>query len=308
MLLPNGRYDDLETGHLMLDDNNQFITNLVQHPVAIVPNDGKDTVVALPVMLTKKERKKLRRQRRLEAQREKQDKIRMGLLPPEEPKLKLSNLMRVLGNDAIQDPTKMEAKVKEQMKKRQDAHSKHNEEKKLTEEERREKKRRKYMEDVSGGTLVAVFRYLNLTLKMLSNVDRVKDMSNPQHKYKVNINAQQFNMTGCSMLYHNMNVVIVEGGSKGMRAYKRLMLKRIDWSGKKKKGDDSDDDESEEENTDQLSNEFCSLVWEGKVKTPSFKKFFAKMFPTDAQARDFLEGMSIAHYWDAAKNHVNDAF
>ena len=38
--------------------------------------------------------------------------------------MKLSNLMRVLGNDAIQDPTKMEAHVRKQMQERQKKHEK----------------------------------------------------------------------------------------------------------------------------------------------------------------------------------------
>jgi len=42
--------------------------------------------VQLAVMLTKAERKKLRRQNRTEAQRELQEKIRLGLIPPPEPK------------------------------------------------------------------------------------------------------------------------------------------------------------------------------------------------------------------------------
>lgn len=43
----------------------------------------------------------------------------MGLEPPPEPKLKLSNMMRALGQQAVQDPTKIEAHVREQMLKRQ---------------------------------------------------------------------------------------------------------------------------------------------------------------------------------------------
>lgn len=39
-----------------------------------------------PLYLTKKERKKLRRQNRREAWKEKQEKIRLGLEPPPEPK------------------------------------------------------------------------------------------------------------------------------------------------------------------------------------------------------------------------------
>ncbi len=46
----------------------------------------RDGAVELAVMLTRKERKKLRRQTRTEAQREIQEKIRLGLMPPPEPK------------------------------------------------------------------------------------------------------------------------------------------------------------------------------------------------------------------------------
>jgi len=42
--------------------------------------------VKITVLLTKAERKKLRRQGRTEAQKELQEKIRLGLIPPPEPK------------------------------------------------------------------------------------------------------------------------------------------------------------------------------------------------------------------------------
>ena len=40
----------------------------------------------VPIMLTKKERKKIRTQRRRETEKEKQEKIRLGLMPPPPPK------------------------------------------------------------------------------------------------------------------------------------------------------------------------------------------------------------------------------
>ena len=71
----------------------------------------------------------------------------------------MSNLMRVLGNEAIQDPTKVEAHVRAQMAKRNETHEKMNEERKLTPEQRKEKNIRKIKEDTSGGVDVAVYRY-----------------------------------------------------------------------------------------------------------------------------------------------------
>lgn len=43
--------------------------------------------VSVPMFLTKKEQKKMRRQNRREAWKEKQDKIRLGLVLPDEPKV-----------------------------------------------------------------------------------------------------------------------------------------------------------------------------------------------------------------------------
>ncbi len=54
----------------------------------------------------------------MEREKEKQELIRQGLLDPPKPKVKLSNLMRVLGTDAVMDPTAMEQQVRNQMAER----------------------------------------------------------------------------------------------------------------------------------------------------------------------------------------------
>ena len=77
-------------------------------------------------------------------------------------------------------------------------HEKANAERKLTPEERKAKKLRKQKEDLSCGVHVTVYR--------------VRDMSNPAEKFKVDMNAQQFHLTGCTLLYQDVNIVIVEGG------------------------------------------------------------------------------------------------
>lgn len=108
--------------------------------------------------LTKKEQKKLRRQNRREALKEKAEKIRLGLEKPPEAKLKISNLMRVLGTDAIQDPTKMEVVVRKQMAERAQKHVEENKSRKLTREEKSAKAIRKVAEDTSLAVHVAVYK------------------------------------------------------------------------------------------------------------------------------------------------------
>ena len=56
----------------------------------------KAKVKPMAMPLTKRERKKLRRQERAAREKDKQGQIAMGIIAPPQPKLKLSNLMRVL--------------------------------------------------------------------------------------------------------------------------------------------------------------------------------------------------------------------
>lgn len=127
---------------------------------------------------------------------------------------------------------------------------------------------------------------------------RIKHLSHPSHRYKININAQQYNLTGVCILYTHMNLVVVEGGPKGIKAYKKLMLRRIKWSDSSDNEDkDTDDRESGLKNSVE-----CALVWEGVVTCNSFKYFKTKSFPTDLSCRQFLEELNVAHYWDTAKN------
>lgn len=57
-----------------------FFFFLLTYPV------NTEKPVTLGVYLTKKEQKKLRRQTRREGQKEVQEKVRLGLMPPPEPK------------------------------------------------------------------------------------------------------------------------------------------------------------------------------------------------------------------------------
>ena len=62
------------------------ISNLIEHPVQMKPPTQSDKKLVPAVMLTAKEKRKMRRQNRSEAMKEEQEKIRLGLLPPPEPK------------------------------------------------------------------------------------------------------------------------------------------------------------------------------------------------------------------------------
>ncbi|KAI8989302.1 pre-mRNA processing factor 3-domain-containing protein [Pilobolus umbonatus] len=155
----NKTYDDLDNMTINPSSYETLVTMYVHHPVAIKPPSETNAVaVVRSLMLTKKERKKMRRQARAEAQKDKRDKIRLGLIEPDAPKVKISNLMKVLGDEAIQDPTKIEAKVRKEMELRQRMHEKANEQRKLSPEERRTKILNKLKEDQKLSNEVAVFK------------------------------------------------------------------------------------------------------------------------------------------------------
>ena len=100
----------------------------------------------------------MRKQRRQAELQDKNDRIRMGLQPPDPPKVRLANLMKVLTSDAVQDPTRVEAKVRREVAMRRHNHEKMNAERKLTDEQRREKIEDKKHEEEKRGLVGAVFK------------------------------------------------------------------------------------------------------------------------------------------------------
>ena len=159
-LLPNKTYDDLEEGISSLNVRNADspINIYIQHPIKIPAPGEKDKVELKPLMLTKKEQKKMRKQRRQQELQDHRDRVKMGLIPPDPPKVRLANLMKVLTNDAIQDPTRVEARVRREVAMRRHNHEKMNGERKLTDEQRREKKETKKVDEEKKGLVGAIFR------------------------------------------------------------------------------------------------------------------------------------------------------
>ena len=114
--------------------------------------------------------------KRLDKEKDKQEKIKLGLIPVPPPKVKLSNYIKIMGKEAIADPSRVELKVRKIVERRLEEHLRRNEEGKLGREEREAKMRRRHEKDlVEGGGRVAVFK--------------VEKMTEPHLKFKVNMNA-----------------------------------------------------------------------------------------------------------------------
>ncbi|EAU81408.2 small nuclear ribonucleoprotein hPrp3 [Coprinopsis cinerea okayama7 len=316
-LLPNKKYDDIETlgmEKLNIRTQDSPITLYIQHPIPIPAPGDKNTVALKPLMLTTKEQKKMRKLRRKEALQDKRDRQKMGLLPPDPPKVRLSNLMKVLTSDAVQDPTRVEARVRREVAMRKHNHERMNAERKLTDEQRREKKENKKLEEEKRGIYGAVYK--------------VKYLGDPAHQFKVRKNAEQLNLTGICIFNPQFNLVYVEGAAKFMKNYKRLMLHRIAWTeparprgGEEVELEDPNSDvENDEEGAGSsskgkaramsagaddaaklLEDNKCWLVWEGVLRDRAFSGFKARSCPTDRDAKELL-GEKLRGYWDLAKN------
>mmetsp|Transcript_4102 Transcript_4102/g.4752 ORF Transcript_4102/g.4752 Transcript_4102/m.4752 type:complete len:586 (-) Transcript_4102:36-1793(-) len=267
---------------------------LVQHIVPIGAPKRQREAAQPTLYLTKKELKRQRKLRRAEKQRELQDMQAAGLVKAPEPKLTFQNFIRVLNEQAFLDPSQMEKKVADQIQAREKAHMERNEAAKATKEQRAEKRARKLHEDTSQALSVAIFY--------------VKDMSHTYHRTKVDMNAQQNNITGgvLECMKPPLACVICEGGPKAIKRYIRLMTVRMKWKGP----DDVEAEDEEESDDDDLSNEGtrkiqkfnpdnkCELVWTGMSLKRLFSAFAFQSCETSDVARKVLASKGVGHYWD----------
>lgn len=313
-LLPpeQNTYEDWDKpGRNRIESDDTIITIYVQHPVLLKAPQEAFQPAAKPMMLTKKEQKKVRRQRRMADMKEEQAKIRLGLVEPPPPKVKKSNMMRVLGEQAVKDPTAVEARVNREIAQRLHDHEAANEDRKLTKEQRAEKLQQQQEADEAKGVHVCVFR--------------VDNLSSGKHRYQVDINAKQNALMGIVALHPTMNLVIVEGGAHSIKNYKKLMLNRIKWSentlplsattpttftgpadGKESKQSTARDSwlnpMTDDGNLKDLSGNKCQLVWEGVERAKRFKRWYSRVCETDGEAREVLRRSGMENMWTLARS------
>jgi U4/U6 small nuclear ribonucleoprotein PRP3 len=295
-LVTGGNYDNLEAPDKI---NLHVMTRYVQHPVLLSAPQDANVPAPKAMYLTKQEQKKVRRQRRMADHKEEQAKIRLGLKAPPPPKVKKSNLMRVLGNEAVKDPTAVEARVNREIAQRADDHEAANAERQLTKEQRLEK--------------LAAQQEADATLSMRLLVFKIDNLSYGKHRFQINKNAEQQALTGITIFHPKMNLVIVEGGTHSINAYKKLMLNRVKWAENAmpqnvREGNQEanaawlnayDDDGKLKDNTFNR----CQLVFEGEEKQRAFKRWMPyKACETDGEAKDVLSRYKMENMWTLAQS------
>jgi hypothetical protein len=73
-------------------------------------------------------------------------------------------MMKVLTSDHVQDPTRVEARIRREVAMRKHGHEKMNDERKLTDEQRREKIETKKAEEDKRGIYGAVFKFVHFLI------------------------------------------------------------------------------------------------------------------------------------------------
>ena len=246
--------------------------------------------------------------------------------------------MRVLGNEAVLDPSKMEKDIREGKEQRELDHDMRNLAAKKTPAEVRDKKTAKLKGDrelaEKTGINVAVFQ---ITGELL---DATK-------KFKIDMNARQLYLTGVCLIVHDdadaaggansnyesmrsekvpINMVVVEGGKKGIKQYKKLLLRRIKWDqdhaayqedervrlqeeaeggGEEKdvpmRNEQGDEEEEDTKRDPIRHSQFpmsCQMVWEGIVAEPFFKQFRLEQCTSSRVARLYAKKHKCEQYWN----------
>lgn len=298
-ILKDKTYDCIdEPEKVMIDSEDSIITLYVQHPPLLKAPQDQRLVEVKPMYLTVKEQAKLRRMRRAADLKEHQAKTRLGLEPPPPPKIKRGNMMRVMGEQAIADPTAVELLVETQIAQRQHDHEEANEERKLDKDQRHAKLQTNQEKDAQKGLYLCVFK--------------INTLAFGKHRYQIDQNAKQHALTGLTLFNPELNLVIVEGGLHSIERYKKLMLQRIKWSENaepteiqmEKQANDPQWMKSLDVNgnlKDHSQNK-CTLLFEGEIKNRAFRKWGSKMCETAGEAREVLSRSKLDSLWALAKS------
>lgn len=222
----------------------------IQHPVPIKSQNNETKISK--IYLTKKEGKKIRRNKRKLLRQELQQKIKLGDIPKPQPKVKLSNMMNVYQNDAnITDPTLWEKMVRQQVNARR---LKHFEENMKRHEESRLVRKKNELNINASSTYCKIFKFTEL--------------KHPKIRCKIKMNAKQLKLLGCCLhIKDGSGIIIIIGDEKSCKFFEKLVLQRIKWN-----------EPFQDHITKKIieSKAICEKTWEGFLTTSKFKGWFMK--------------------------------
>lgn len=268
---------------IITDSDEQPVTIYIHHPVILSPLWEKHEPEARALMLTKSERKRLRRNERQRKLKDHQDRIKLGLEPPAPPKVKLSNLMSVLATEAIKDPTEIEKQVRAQVQERLDKHLAANAARIPSKEDKLESIKNRHERQLQAG--------------FFCNVYCVNKLGS-QHLFKVDINAKQLGLVGMCITNPLFCLIIVNGSENATRYYHKLLTKRVNWT--LNVPQETEETGHATKTVYNWENNRCRTIWTGQVKDIQFKKWSVIDTANDDEALSLLQRFGIENYWREA--------
>lgn len=296
--------------------NPDLVSNLVEHPVplkGVTARAPKDTV-PVEAMLTPAERNRIRKLKRQEKVKEMQDKVRMGLIAPAPPKVKIKNMMLVLGQEAVAGPSAIEQAVRAQVDQRLRDHEERNEARRLDPEARRQKNIAKWTKPLETSQKLSVSIFL--VFNKIHNKIRFKICKNAEQLHLGGIFIHSFIRDAYSAFYPSL--VVVEGSKKAVKKFDRLMLHRINWLEKlediNKQEDiqmkDEDipevaDDEAEEDDEEEkvAGGGVCKRIFHGSDAVKKFNRWSYESANDLETVTRFLDERNALQFWSMVERY-----
>ena len=310
-----------------ISNNDSKLLELISYTQHPIPQSNyskdKEDSTNLQFMLTKKEKRSLKKIYQDQKRKDEQEKIKLGLMKPKKAKLKYTNMIQLFRNEAITNPSQMYQTVQNAYKEREKKMLEENEKNKLTKEQRRIKFREKIDKDQEAGLYGYFFQ-----------IKKIYDIENyNRFNSWIKIFCKKYKLSGFLIHFfkQNENFAYIEGGQKALnkinkRINNKLKIeqnnikareenKKIKEKGlnqenqdkekinKKKKIDDNkienninNNKEISGINNEHANKDFsCFLKWKGLIKKKSFYHFQVLIKQNHHELLEFLEENNLIH-------------
>ena len=304
-----------------ISSNDSKLLDLIsytQHPTPQI-NYAKDKEDStnLELMLTKKEKRSLKKIYQEQKRKDEQEKIKLGLMKPKERKLKYSNMIQLF-NGVIENPSQIYQKVENSYKEREKRMLEENEKHKLTKEQKRIKFREKIDKDQEKGLYGCFLK-----------IEKIYDIENyNRFNSWMKIFCKKYKISGFLIHFYKQkeNFVYLEGGQKALnKIQKRIGNKlKIQQNNLKKREEDKKNKEKEKDKLNKKDNDMnnkkeiievkiidknesinkdysCILKWKGIIKKKNFYHFQVLIKQNYQELLEFFEENNLIHL----NNNIN---
>ena len=315
--IPDEELNNIIQAKLSTNDSKLLdLISYTQHPTPQI-NFAKDKEDStnLQFVLTKKEKRSLKKVYHEQKRKDEQEKIKLGLMKPKEKKLKYSNMIQLFSNASFSNPSQIYQKVQNSYKERENRMLEENAKNALTKEQKKIKFKEKIDKDQEKGLYGYFFK-----IKKIYDVE-----NNNRFNSWMKIFCKKYKISGFlfNFFRQNENFAYLEGGQKALnKIQKRIGNKlKIQQNNLKKKEEDKKNKEKNEaeknkdkvnkkeiievktnNNEDNNNKDYsCVLKWKGVIKKKNFYHFQVLIKKNYQELLEFFEDNNLIHL----NNNIN---